>query len=629
MSDGIRRVETGVAADYWSKWGMTHALKEFVANAKDSRGKIDVMFVQPTEGKFGRLLIADDGRGFDKRCLMLGAGEDKAAGQIGQFKEGMKGAMLVCARNGRAVDLITTGFSVPRVGIEQTQLGADGFVLYVDESKRSKRGTVVTVACTEVEVRRLLGHFRNLRVDGIEVETTDDDRLISIPSNGMRGKVFINGALATEDGDYLFDYNFQEDKLLALGLMGISAELKDGQNRDREAIRISVVEDAITAVIFNLSDPDLIRHMLTAWMNGASKRREYRLNRLRIAPEFVTIWRKVAQEVWPGKVCQPPRHGSFHDDDDDDGEVQYSARETETLLAVQDNGYTALPGNMPWCLQKIVYPLFPTVTKALGLVARTPQDKVMQAIPRRDWMAEEVRIIGESMEAVGRVLNVKLPEVGMFVRTYDGLDAGGMWYKGKIWLKQAVVLRAITSAEGFEKLCGVIAHEYTHKTSGDDRSRDFEYGLTMLLGVAIAAVARGPREESLDETLAEAKLGDWRDDQPEVLNLDVILGRFSGSNINYSCPSGARLAQQVPIWHYAGVTVVKNKTRRPKQTFWFTGRLDNRVKTPVTMSVCYKSDRWVRIVCHRANSAIRYIGNWGEEGRPEPTVTFAEYDLEP
>jgi hypothetical protein len=174
----------------------------------------------------------------------------------------------------------------------------------------------------------------------------------------------------------------------------------------------------------------------------------------------------------------------------------------------------------------------------------------------------------------------------------------------------------------------VIAHEYTHKTSGDDRSRDFEHGLTTLLGVAIAAAARGPREESLEETLAEAKLKHWRDDQPEVLDLETILGRFSGRNISYSCPTGARLALQVPHWHYAGVTVVTNKTRRHRQTFWFTGRLDNRVKTPVTMSVCYKSDRKVRIVCYRADSAIRYIGNWGTEGRPEPTVAFVEYDLE-
>jgi hypothetical protein len=235
---------------------------------------------------------------------------------------------------------------------------------------------------------------------GVEVETTDDERLMSIPADGKRGRVFINGALATEDGDFLFDYNFQDDKLCAIGLKHVAADLKDGQNRDREAIGISVVEEAVAEVILNLSDPDLIRHMLTAWMNGSSKRREYRLNRLRVASDFVPIWKQVAQEVWPGKVCQPPRHG-YRFDDDDDGEDVYGSKETESLLAVQDNGYTTLPGNMPWGLQKIVFPLFPTVNRALGLVAKTPQDKVMQTIPRREWMADEVRIIGETVKSRG------------------------------------------------------------------------------------------------------------------------------------------------------------------------------------------------------------------------------------
>lgn len=53
----VTRIETGVAVGYWDRWGVTHALKELIANAKDATGG-----------------------GFDKRCLMLGAGEEIRAG---------------------------------------------------------------------------------------------------------------------------------------------------------------------------------------------------------------------------------------------------------------------------------------------------------------------------------------------------------------------------------------------------------------------------------------------------------------------------------------------------------------------------------------------------------------------
>ena len=79
-------------------------------------------------------------------------------------------------------------------------------------------------------------------------------------------------------------------------------------------------------------------------------------------------------------------------------------------------------------------------------------------------------------------------------------------------------------------------------------------------------------------------------------------------------------------WHYAGVTVTDNKTRRKKQVFWFTGRLDNRNRTPVTMSLTYKSNREVVLVCYKANPAIRYFGGWGED-EVEAIGSFLEHDL--
>lgn len=135
------RIETGVAVDYWDRWTVVHALKELIANAKDATvtypGSEFTVTWEPS-GKTGLAVISDTGGGFDKRCLMLGAGEQIRAGHIKRFHEGMKGAMLVAAREGLMFSLETTGFSVPKVAIEDTALGADGFVIEVERLRKPR-----------------------------------------------------------------------------------------------------------------------------------------------------------------------------------------------------------------------------------------------------------------------------------------------------------------------------------------------------------------------------------------------------------------------------------------------------------------------------------------------------------
>lgn len=611
-----KRIEMGVAAGYWDKWTMVHALKELVANAKDSGGNVVMSFTPGFGDKTGLLTIEDDGYGFDKHCLMLGAGETKGRGKIGQFKEGMKGAMLVCARSERMVELRTTGFSLPRVGIEPTQLGPQGFVLYVDEQKKTDVGTVVTVECTEREVLRLAEHFTGIKVDGIQIVTTDDDRLISIPSGKKLGRIFINGALATDDGGWGFNYNFDYEEMDKLGLSSSVENLKLAQNRDRAAVGTSAVEGAVREVLCTLTDPVLIRYLLTAWMDGGRDRREYTIRDLSIPAAILNIWKGVVREIWTGKVCQPPRNEYYL-------RREGMLDENEILMAISDQGYTSLPGDIPNSIRKIVYDCFPNIHDALDQEARKPQDKVMQAIDKRKWTAEEKAIIEEASAAVSKALCVELPAIGMFVRTFDGLDAAGMFYQRKIWLKQEVVNRA-NSTSGFEWLCGVIVHEFCHR-DGSDRTREFESSLTKMLGVAIAGAVRGPREETLNETLEKEKMGDWSDEFPEVLTIDQITERFP-QGFRFTSKTGALNAKQVPEWHYAGVTVHENNSRRNRQYFWFTGRVDNSRNTPATLCVTLKSNLYVTLNCLTAGRGINCIGGWGN-GKLDRSVPFADHDM--
>lgn len=127
----VQRIEYMIHAENWKSWALAQAIKEVIANARDSGGDFEVSFERGS-GKRGLVNVCDTGSGFPKDYLMVGAGETKGRGQIGQFREGLKGAMCVAARNGRRFAMATTGFRLEKVAIEDVALGSNGMVIYVD-----------------------------------------------------------------------------------------------------------------------------------------------------------------------------------------------------------------------------------------------------------------------------------------------------------------------------------------------------------------------------------------------------------------------------------------------------------------------------------------------------------------
>ena len=541
---GVQRVEYGIHADNWLKWGVAQAIKEIIANARDSGSDFEVSFDIAPGAKKGFVNVIDTGSGFPRQYLMVGAGETKGRGQVGQFREGLKGAMCVAARNKRKFSLDTTGFSVEKVAIEDILLGPGGFVLYVDFEEHTTDGTSVTIEATECEVRTALRHFNGVKCRGLEIEECSFEGVVAIHSKGRKGKIFINDALACEI-DSLFDYNFSLEALGEYGLEDLLDELKDSQNRDREVIRFEQVEYAVSAVLTKLSDESLIRHFFTAWESGQTSACEYRTHG---GYRGNQVWQAIAKEIWPGKVCQAPKYS-----------YQKGQSEREWFLSLRDRGWNSLPDDLPPALLSTIEPWFPTVTAVHGKLFRNKEEKKMDVVEKKDWTAAEKQCLEELQAGLVQCFGLtKCPEFRMYSRHYEMKDACGLWYKSCIWFRRDYLNRAIGSPGGFTDALGTAAHEYAHGSSGlaDDRTREFEHVLTSMLGQLMMKMVKP--ETAVDVEVSGKETFDLSL-FPEVYTYEEIAAEFESrgrqvnphGNLSASNPFRKAVEQGLD-WHYIG-----------------------------------------------------------------------------
>lgn len=601
------RFEYGISAGYWSNWGMVHALKEFIANAKDSGGGIDIGW------RNGVMVISDDGPGFNKACLQMGYGEAKGGGVIGQFKEGMKGGMLVCSRNGRKVKIQTPFLTVTKASIEPTVLGPDGLVIYFDEEKRGSEGTTVLVECTKKEARGVCSHFAGLRIEGIKIETTEDDRLVSIPKKG-KGRVFINSAHAT-DGNFLFNWNFTEEVLGELGLRNAILILKEAQNRDRTVVDMESLERVMIEVLRSTMDKEIIHHLLTAWRKGNNKSsREYSsasVSCCRLSSYARPVWTQVAKEIFGEKTCLRPRTWFGPMMGYGRGMVDEAIREDEAVLTVQEMGYTPLP-EMPLILDHLLMGIFPSISEVLETESKKSEDKVLKMVPKREWSKEEKSVIEEAASAYCAAFNEdqeKFPAIKMFERSYVHADAVGFWYQNAVWLKRTCVSAACESREGFEDLCGTVAHEMGHRKGGHDRSREFESRLTVMLGTLIAAEVRGKREAP-HPTIEDV----WGDYAEKVVYSQIAekMKAVANGPVAPKSKGAASIIGDVSEWAYAGMVVSSRRSRRDKYEFIFTSHRESGRKQPALLAITLMPDKSVNVVAKSGQRAIDFF-RWHKE----------------
>ena len=134
-----KTIEYPVSTKYRENWGEWEAIREIVQNAMDTGTKV----VKRYDADKGTLIVKDSGEGFALKNLLIGEGDKDGKSSIGKFHEGMKFALLVCARDNIKVKIQTNNtVIVPRLTkmFEQEVLAIDYW-----EAKDSIKGTKVVM----------------------------------------------------------------------------------------------------------------------------------------------------------------------------------------------------------------------------------------------------------------------------------------------------------------------------------------------------------------------------------------------------------------------------------------------------------------------------------------------------
>lgn len=604
----MKRIELGVSKDYWDKWKMPEALREFVANALDTHMPVNCRWAD------GVLTIEDEGIGFDRKCLMLGGGERKRANQIGQFREGMDGGMLVCAREGRSVRIATTGLTVQRAAIEETALGEDGFVLYMDCDERRDHGTLVEVECTEAEVKRMMKYFAILEVEGIERQTTDMDALIW-PVRGGKGGIYINGVLAMEGGNQLFNYNLTEQGLRDCGLYNELTYMKSAQNRDRMIVDQHQLRPLIGAILKVLTDPELIEIYLTGWRDnpGAMEYVDLQHRLYSVDSEVQSIWRRCITEVFGDKVCMPPDAGSAHNlwgprpDWVTTASFHADADETEMLASVKESGWMPIPSDIPDGLKRLLGNFLPSVSEVRAKEAKTPTEAAFEAVHKRSWTDAEKEQVERVVAGICEVFSIlpdRFPNVRMYTACYVKPGAAGVYHQGEIWLDRRYVNESMDGRGPLEQFVGTVCHEFAHGSSGEsDRTRGFESALTQMLGRAVTQAAFGLEEAVAINEVVDLPL--WREVvADETVTWDQIVALFGerGLEVQPNSRTAWKVIRKIESWGFLGVEVRAYKGRkRPKLTFLFNARNGRGTIQSMIVSVAAKNK--ITVIAHSGERA--------------------------
>jgi hypothetical protein len=411
-------IEYPISANYCKSWTIKEAIRELISNARDEGD----FFIQHDNG-IG--CIQDLGKGIPKQYFVLGEGENKSETQIGQFREGLKIAGLVMAREGRNLQGKTLQYSFEFSMGQSKVFDCPVVMLSIEDTEKPTIGTVINFACTEDELNEAKELFLDTSIANKEVLLSSDD---------MIGKLHVNGVFV-QTIDSMFGYNILD---------------KSSANRDRSVLDSAAVNKAICRVWDKSVDDDAIKKL----MSSTEEHLEHEIDIIpREDNNVKKLWRKVIKEMYGDKCCIVDSRAHI----------------------AKDRGWTIiepLTWNLKWNLNNRL-----NIPYALDILKRKEGLDFTNIFGELDHdtqlMISQAKQIAEHV--VGQTLRVEI------VKTLSLEDENTL----SVYLPKEKLIRVAkpTLERGFEFLVGALIHEGIHQTSGaDDSSAAFEWEMTLAFG---------------------------------------------------------------------------------------------------------------------------------------------------
>jgi len=412
-----KSAEYPISANYCSKWSVVEGIREIIANALDTKQPYNLKW----ENGYG--YVSDAGTGFPKECLILGEGETKDETQIGQFREGLKIAGLVFARNKRFFKGKTVGYAFNfRMAQSET---FDCETLFVDfEANDRTSGTVVVFECSESE----LDIAKSLFIEG-------NNEAFIVPDRP--GELFINKSFVQKIENAMYGYNISD---------------KEAANRDRSILNMENVKTSIRKIWQEIEESKYIKAYLTTDEQHIEHEITFYLNKESIKK----VWIDVIESLYGKKYC-------LYDSD------EYAHR-------VREWGYRVI--------NTLTYSMKSTLNSYLGIP--TCAD-ILENRLKEDYVDFTPKLSPQQLRVYNMALDIvelyyEEPINIMVVEKISFLESGDARAESD---REENIIRITPNAidRGLKKLVGSIVHEETHLRGGNsDSSRSFEADLTDVIG---------------------------------------------------------------------------------------------------------------------------------------------------
>jgi flavin-binding protein dodecin len=417
-----------IEQSYCSNWSIKDAIREIIQNALDTKTQIDIKQVDDT-----RWCISDKGAGIQLSDFILGrTSKQDNKTTIGQFGEGLKIGCLVLAREKRRVIILSKDKRY-EMSIQYDTTWKDNLLTIDIEDAGNIKGTNVIIECSKEEIESTRNLFLSINPQQVLARTKHGEIL------NNAGAIYVNG-LKVIDIDSIYGYNFHDKTLV---------------NRDRTAIGTREIKDAVARVLSSLTNKQIITGLLLLGREHAEGKLPIELD-VDFSPR--PIWKTIIYQKWGKKVC-----------------LGYEPR--SDLRAIEHN----------WTVLMFPYSFRYSLHYILEYSHMVIKDKE-KIIAKKSLSEEDLAFLKKGKRIANKVAkqtNLNTYPIKVFEEIAGKTSIGSRYNKeGSFQNGVAGVCKNLVQSHNLSKLVGVIIHEYTHGTYGnDDNTRSFENDLTDIIGI--------------------------------------------------------------------------------------------------------------------------------------------------
>lgn len=201
------KIQYQITRNYVSNWGLSHAIREVVANAFDAEKQLGAKGHVKYDKKGKRLTIRNENTSVrHEDALYFGESSKRGQDFIGQYGEGLKLALLVFARLGIDVVIKNGSQETWKPSMQADKLGVECLTLDITKADRQDNHfDVVINGINEESWETIRSWFLQL-TPASTVKTTASGQLLDDPD--FVGKIYVRGVYVTTRPKYDFGYNF-------------------------------------------------------------------------------------------------------------------------------------------------------------------------------------------------------------------------------------------------------------------------------------------------------------------------------------------------------------------------------------------------------------------------------------